>query len=88
MEMKNIKKMIQDLDAILEINKESIECLVERDIQLTNIEIMSEEMVKMAHKFKGISTELRKKEEPWYKRYQYSIGSASVTLLTLVLYLL
>ena len=87
-ESNNIDEIIKDLDAILEINKANIEQLVERENNLSLLEEMSYELVEMAQKFSGASTELRKKEEPWYYKYKYYIGSASTVIGTILFYLL
>ena len=87
-ESNNIDAIIKDLDAILEINKASIEQLVEREIKLSLLEEMSFELVEMSKKFHGASIEARKKEEPWYYKYKYYIGSASTVLGTVLFYLL
>ena len=64
----------KELDALLDISKENIDRLVERDIKLTDIDNKGKDMVKMSLKFKNSSKELI----PWYRRYQYEIGGVSI----------
>ena len=79
----NIKFLRQELDALLDINKDTIEKLIEREDRLQIIEQKSLEAYKMSMKFKEKSRDLI----PWYWRYKYNIGSVSLLTITLILFI-
>lgn len=86
-EIDEINSIIKELDSILEINKESIGKLVERENNLSRLEETSSELIDMAKQFNQANKELRMKEEPWYYKYKYYIGSTSTFIATLLFYL-
>ena len=73
----------KELDALLDINKDTIEQLIEREERLQDVEEKSKGMLEMSLKFQKSSKELI----PWYHRYQYQIGGVSVSIITLVAFL-
>ena len=73
----------KELDTLLDINKDTIEQLIEREERLQNIEDKSKDIVEMSLKFKQSSKELI----PWYYRYQYQIGGVSIFTIASFLFL-
>ena len=70
-----ITEIKKDLEEMMNINRENIEKLQERDIRLRELEEKSKDLGQMAIAF-------QKSTEPWYYRIPYySIGASILTVI-------
>lgn len=76
----------KQVDTVIDIMKDNIEKVLQRDEKLTDIESRSEELQDGANRFQKVSTKL--KQKMWCKNMKFVIVLASIFLILIMIILL